>query len=165
MGDYEVSGSSDNDELSAMFLYLSCIKQMRLYIFDNYCGVTKMQNKPDAQGGNANVYFDDENNTATKYLRNTSSVVPIKRFVQEQQALKIISTYNIPNIVEVLDIYIDESNVTKSFIKMKKYDGSLYDLFDTTKGNVKLSLQMILPIAQYTTKNQSIWCNLLNGGQ
>lgn len=29
---------------------------------------------------------------------------------------------------------------------MKKYDGSLYDIFEITRGNVKLSLKLILPI-------------------
>lgn len=111
-----------------------------------------MSKKPDAQGGNANVFFDNENNTATKFLRNTSSQLPIKRFSQEQKALQVITSQNIPNIVEILEIYIDENNVTNSFIKMKKYDGSLYDLFHITKGNVKLSLQLILPIIKALKK-------------
>lgn len=99
----------------------------------------------DIKGGNGNIFFDIENQTATKYLRNTSSHEKIERFKLEQEVLSSVSNERIPNIVEILEIYID-SQIEKSFIKMRKYDGSLQDLFDITKGNVKLTLELILPI-------------------
>lgn len=105
-----------------------------------------MSKKPDASGGNGDIFFDLENRTATKYLRNTSTKERTKRFRKEQEVLKEISEKKIPNIVEVLDIKIDEDNIRKSFIKMKKYDGSLHDLLDKTKGNAKFTLKLILPI-------------------
>lgn len=105
-----------------------------------------MSKKPDARGGNSDVYFDEENNTAIKKLRNTSSKLNIERFKQEQNALQVIAEQNIPNIVEVTKINIDEKNINNSFIEMKKYDGSLYKLFPVTRGNVRKSLELILPI-------------------
>ncbi|VYT61606.1 Serine/threonine-protein kinase PknK [Clostridium paraputrificum] len=105
-----------------------------------------MTKKPDVSGGNGNIFFDLENQTATKYLRNTSSKERIERFKQEQRVLKELSKKPVPNIVEILEVNIDENKITNSFIKMKKYDGSLSDLFSATRGNAKLTLQLILPI-------------------
>lgn len=105
-----------------------------------------MKKNIDKKGGNGNIYFDNENNTATKYLRNTSSLEKIKRFRQELSVLKELNSDNIPNIVEVLDINIDENDISKSYITMKKYDGSLEELLQITQGNVELSLKLILPI-------------------
>lgn len=102
--------------------------------------------KPDATGGNGNIYFDETNNTATKYLRNTSTSEKIKRFIRELDVLKEIARKNIPNIVEVLDVNIDESNIKNSYVKMRKYDGSLSQLCFLTKGQAKTTLQLILPI-------------------
>ena len=56
------------------------------------------------KGGNGNIYFDNENNTATKYLRNTSSLEKIQRFRQELNVLKEINSDNIPNIVTTITI-------------------------------------------------------------
>lgn len=105
-----------------------------------------MQRKADAKGGNCDVIFDTEAGVARKYLRNTSSQEKILRFKRELDILQKLSHNPIPNIVEVIDIHIDESNFSESYIEMKKYDGSLYDLLDVTKGNVKLSLEMLLPV-------------------
>lgn len=105
-----------------------------------------MKKQPDAVGGNGDIYFDIENNTATKFLRNTSSKERIERFRQEQRVLQEISNKNINNIVQVLDIHIDENNIKKSYITMKKYDGSLSDLFDVTRGNPKATLKLLLPV-------------------
>ncbi|MBQ7410504.1 MAG: hypothetical protein IJW20_03885 [Clostridia bacterium] len=78
-----------------------------------------MKRTIDKKGGNGNIYFDNENNTATKYLRNTSSLEKIQRFRQELSVLKELNSDNIPNIVEVLDVNIDENDISKSYITMK----------------------------------------------
>lgn len=105
-----------------------------------------MKRTIDKKGGNGNIYFDNEKNTATKYLRNTSSLEKIQRFRQELSVLKELNSDNIPNIVEVLNVNIDEKDISKSYITMKKYDGSLEKLLPITRGNVELSLKLILPI-------------------
>ena len=105
-----------------------------------------MARKADAQGGNGNVYFDHEKGTARKYLRNTSSPDKALRFMQELDVLKEIESQSIPNIVKIENVFLDKDKIAESYIEMKKYDGSLYDLFDITKGNVIFSLRLILPI-------------------
>lgn len=105
-----------------------------------------MVRKADAKGGNGDIVFDNTMGTATKYLRNTSTSEKISRFKRELEVLLKIREESIPNIVEVIDVNIDEDNVRQSYVKMKKYDGSLYDILAQTKGNVRLSLQLILPI-------------------
>ena len=107
-----------------------------------------MARRVDAKGGNGDVIFNLENGTARKYLRNTSSSDKVLRFKQELEILKQIETLGIPNIVKVENVYIDEERIKDSYIEMKKYDGSLYDLFEKTKGNVKLSFRLILPIVK-----------------
>lgn len=103
--------------------------------------------KVDAKGGNGDITFDLENGTATKYLRNTSSKDKVQRFKKELETLKkIISPIEIPNIVKVEEVVINEERIQESYIIMKKYDGSLLDLFRITKGNVIFSLNLILPI-------------------
>lgn len=97
------------------------------------------------KGGNGDVFLDAESGTAKKKLRNTGKE-KIERFKRELAVLREISPEEIPNIVEVREVYIDENKVTDSYILMKKYDGSLYNLFPVTKGNVKLTLRLILPI-------------------
>ena len=92
-----------------------------------------------------NIFFDEEEKTATKFLRNTSSKEKIDRFKLEQKVLKELAKEQIPNIVEVIEVYAD-ANIDDSYIKMKKYDGALADLFEQTKGNTKFSLTLILPI-------------------
>lgn len=105
-----------------------------------------MARKADAKGGNGDVVFYPESGTARKYLRNTSSPDKVLRFKQELEILKKVENLGIPNIVEIENVFISEEKTTDSYVEMKKYDGSLYDLFDITKGNVKLSLRLILPI-------------------
>jgi len=53
-----------------------------------------------------------------------------------------------PNIVKVENVYINKEKISASYVEMKKYDGCLYDLFEITRGNVNLSLRLILPIIQ-----------------
>jgi len=107
-----------------------------------------MARKADAKGGNGDVYFDCEKRTAKKYLRNVSTPEKIARFKQELIFLSKICENPIPNIVEVIAVNIDEDDIKKSYIEMKMYDGSLYDILAQTKGNVRLSLQLILPIIE-----------------
>lgn len=75
----------------------------------------------DKKGGNGNIYFDNEKNTATKYLRNTSSLEKIQRFRQELSVLKELNSDNIPNIVEVLNVNIDEKTYTILSDRAYKY--------------------------------------------
>ena len=105
-----------------------------------------MARKADVKGGNGDVIFDLENGIARKYLRNTSSVDKVQRFEKELKLLKQISTLKISNIVQVQNVYISSEKIQDSYIEMKKYEGSLYDIFEITRGNVKLSLKLILPI-------------------
>ena len=105
-----------------------------------------MPRNVDVKGGNCDVIFDTENNIAKKYLRNTSSPERIDRFRKELDVFQEICKNPIPNVVQVLDVYIDTKNLSNSFIAMKKYEGSLYEILHITKGNAKMALKMILPI-------------------
>lgn len=105
-----------------------------------------MARKVDAKGGNGDVIFDLEKGTAKKYLRNTSSKDKVQRFEKELNLLNEISTLDIPNIVKVQNVFISDERIQESYVEMKKYDGSLYDLFEITRGNVIFSLKLILPV-------------------
>ena len=105
-----------------------------------------MPNENTIRGGNCNIEIDPIKGVAIKRLRNTSSKEKVFRFKRELDVLQKLKQKQIPNIVDIYDVYIDENDIPKSYIEMKIYDGSLYDLFDITKGNVKLSLELILPI-------------------
>lgn len=100
--------------------------------------------KYDIKGGNCNIKFDGD--VAIKYLRNTSSKDKIKRFKQELEIFQNLKNKSIPNLVEIHDIHINEEQLENSYLKMKKYNGSLYDLYKKTKGDVRYSLSLILPI-------------------
>lgn len=115
-----------------------------------------MKRKADVKGGNGDIIFTEEG-TAKKYLRNTSSLEKLHRFKREIMVLKKLKEKKISNIVEVLNVYYDENKFSDSYIEMKKYDGSLYDIFKITKGNVKLSFSLILPIIQalYTLSEEN----------
>lgn len=41
------------------------------------------------------------------------------------------------------DVYIDEDKIAESYVEMKKYDGSVYDILEVTKGNVKLVFELL----------------------
>lgn len=101
----------------------------------------------DIKGGNGNIVFDEKNAEATKYLRNTSSKEKTIRFKKEIEILQELSKSSISNIVEVHSVNIDD-NVSKCFITMKKYDGNLYDLLPRTKGNLKFTIAILLPIVE-----------------
>lgn len=107
-----------------------------------------MSKKRDAYGGNGDIFFSDDNLTATKLLRNRSSLEKIKRFKREIEIMQMLSEKRIPNVVEVINVEIDEANIESSKIVMKKYDGCLPDLLCLTKGNVMFTLNLLLPIIQ-----------------
>lgn len=111
-----------------------------------------MARKADIKGGNGDVVFDAEAGTARKYLRNTSTTERVARFKRELAVFREISKNPIPNVVEVTDVYIDENKIAESYVEMKKYDGSVYDILEVTKGNVKLAFELLLPVikALYT---------------
>lgn len=107
-----------------------------------------MGKKRDAYGGNGDIFFSEDNLTATKYLRNTSSKEKINRFKRELEVMQTFISQKVPNIVEVFAVDIDEANHKNSKIIMKKYDGCLPELIELTKGNVRLSLTLLLPVVQ-----------------
>lgn len=105
-----------------------------------------MGKKPDKQGGNGDIIFIEATGTVRKYLRNTSSKDKIPRFKRELEIFQEICRNPLPNVVTVTDVHIDENKFTDSYVEMVKYDGSLYDILEITKGNVKASLGLLLPI-------------------
>jgi len=107
-----------------------------------------MNKKRDAYGGNGDIYFSEDNLTATKCLRNRSSIEKINRYKREVEVMKGFSQNKIDNIVEVISVDFDEKNPENSKIIMKKYEGNLTDLIEMTRGNVKLTLKLILPIIE-----------------
>lgn len=111
-----------------------------------------MARKADVKGGNGDVVFDAETGTARKYLRNTSTAEKVTRFKRELAVFQELCKNPIPNVVEVTDVYIDEDKIAESYVEMKKYDGSVYDILEVTKGNVKLVFELLLPVikALYT---------------
>lgn len=105
-----------------------------------------MGKKRDAFGGNGDIFFSDDGLTATKCLRNRSSIEKIQRFKREAEVMQSLAEQKISNIVEVLSVDIDDLHPADSKIVMKKYDGCLSDLVDVTRGNVKYSLGLLMPI-------------------
>lgn len=105
-----------------------------------------MARKADVKGGNGDVVFDAETGTARKYLRNTSTAEKVTRFKRELAVFQELCKNPIPNVVEVTDVYIDEDKIAESYVEMKKYDGSVYDILEVTKGNVKLVFELLLPV-------------------
>jgi len=105
-----------------------------------------MGKERDAHGGNGDIYFSDDNLTATKILRNNSSTEKINRFKREVEVMQTLAERKISNIVEVISVELDEAHPAKSKIIMKKYEGCLTQLVNTTKGNVEYTLRLLLPI-------------------
>lgn len=105
-----------------------------------------MKKKRDAYGGNGDIYFSDDNLTATKILRNKSTSEKINRFKREVEVMKSLANRNIPNIVEVFSVELDEVHPENSKIVMRKYDGCLSELINVTRGNVRYTLKLLLPI-------------------
>ena len=105
-----------------------------------------MEKKRDAYGGNGDIFFSDDNLTATKCLRNRSTKEKINRYKREIDVMQSLMEKQIPNIVEVISIDLDDDHPENSKIIMRKYDGCLPELISLTKGNVKFSLGLLLPI-------------------
>lgn len=105
-----------------------------------------MVRRADVRGGNGDIVFNIEKGTARKYLRNTSSLEKIQRFKRELDVFKMLGERDVSNIVKVIDVYIDEENIKESYIEMEKYDGSLYDILEITKGNIRMTFTLILPV-------------------
>ena len=103
-----------------------------------------MARKADVKGGNGDVVFNAETGTARKYLRNTSTAEKVTRFKRELAVFQELCKNPIPNVVEVTDVYIDEDKIAESYVEMKKYDGSVYDILEVTKGNVKLGFNYLI---------------------
>lgn len=87
-----------------------------------------MARKAHTKGGNGDIIFDYEKGTAKMYLRNTSTPEKIKHFEQELSFLSKICENPISHIVEVIKVNINAENINESYVEMKKYDGSLYDI-------------------------------------
>lgn len=110
-----------------------------------------MNKKPDEKGGNSNIYFT-EDSKAKKYLRNNSSKEKIDRFKLELEIMKFFKDNPIDGIVEVYNVSDDSNNIKKSYIEMKKYDGNINDLLGYTKGDVRKTLKLFLPILHALNK-------------
>ena len=104
-----------------------------------------MKRTPDKKGGNSNIYFT-EDSKVKKFLRNTSSREKIKRFELELEIMEKFKASPIDGIVKVYDVFVDSKNVTQSYIEMKKYDGNINELLPYTRGEVRKTFKLLLPI-------------------
>jgi serine/threonine protein kinase len=102
-------------------------------------GYVKEQKKK--LGGNGKVYFNNELKIATKVLKNPKNTNSRIRFIEEMKILKSIKDKNIDNVVKIINI--DEQSLK---IDMKLYDGDMTKVYNITKGNVRKSLELVLPI-------------------
>ena len=110
-----------------------------------------MYKKPDEKGGNSNIYFT-EDSKAKKYLRNNSSKEKIDRFKLELEIMRFFKDNPIDGVVKIYDVFDDSNDIKKSYIKMEKYDGNINDLLPYTKGNVRKTLELLLPILHALNK-------------
>lgn len=110
-----------------------------------------MNKKPDEKGGNSNIYFT-EDSKAKKYLRNNSSKEKIDRFKLELEIMRYFKDNPIDGVVKIYDVFDDSNDIKKSYIKMEKYDGNINDLLGYTKGEVKKTLELLLPILRALNK-------------
>lgn len=107
--------------------------------------------KPDKQGGNSDIYFI-EDLKARKYLRNTSSKEKIERFKLELEIMGLFKDKHVDGVIDVYDVFVDSNDIKKSYIEMKKYDGNINDLLCYTKGDVRKTLELCLPILRALNK-------------
>lgn len=110
-----------------------------------------MDKKPDEKGGNSNIYFI-EDSKAKKFLRNNSSKEKIDRFKLELEIMRFFKDNPIDGVVKVYDVFDDSNDIKKSYIEMKKYDGNINDLLSYTKGDVRKTLALLLPILHALNK-------------
>lgn len=106
---------------------------------------------PDKKGGNSNIYFTKDSKVK-KFLRNTSSREKIKRFELELEIMEKFKACPIDGIVKVYVIFVDSKNVTQSYIEMKKYDGNINELLSYTRGEVRKTFKLLLPILHALNK-------------
>ena len=106
----------------------------------------KNDKKPVRKGGNCNVFCDIENGIAKKTLRNTRSDKK-QRFKQEIEIVGRLMGSSDLRVAEVLEVYLEEKN-EDSYILMRYYPYSLEDLLPQTRGNVRYSLELLLPIVK-----------------
>lgn len=92
-------------------------------------------------GGNGKVFINDELKIATKVLKNPKNTNSYIRFIEEMKILKSIKDKSIDNVVKIINI--DEQNLK---IDMKLYNGDMTKIYNITKGNVRKTLELILPI-------------------
>ncbi len=102
------------------------------------------------KGGNGDIILAED--TATKKLRNTGKENNIKRFLNEVKVIKQLLADKDLNIVEILEVYEDLEHPTNSYIKMKRYDGTIEDLLPLTKGNLLFTFRIMLPIIKTLQK-------------
>ena len=110
-----------------------------------------MYKKPDEKGGNSNIYFT-EDSKAKKFLRNNSSKEKIDRFKLELEIMRFFKDNPIDGVVKIYDVFDDSNDIKKSYIKMEKYDGNINDLLGYTKGDVRKTLKLFLPILHALNK-------------
>ena len=110
-----------------------------------------MDKKPDEKGGNSNIYFIKDSK-AKKFLRNNSSKEKIDRFKLELEIMRFFKDNPIDGVVKVYDVFDDSNDIKKSYIEMKKYDGNINDLLGYTKGDVRKTLELLLPILHALNK-------------
>lgn len=110
-----------------------------------------MKVKPDKQGGNSDIYFI-EDLKARKYLRNTSSKEKIERFKLELEIMGLFKDKRVDGVIDVYDVFVDSNDIKKSYKEMKKYDGNINDLLCYTKGDVRKTLELCLPILRALNK-------------
>ena len=110
-----------------------------------------MKQIPDKKGGNSNIFFT-ENLKARKFLRNTSSKEKIKRFKLELKIMENFKVKPIDNIVTVYDVIVDSKDVKNSYIEMKRYDGNINELLNYTRGEVRKTFKLLLPILHALNK-------------
>lgn len=103
-----------------------------------------MNNKNKISGGNGDVRLDGD--IAIKTLRNTSKKSNISRFLTEVRIAKELSNDASLNIAKVIEVHENINNPQESTITMKRYEGTVEDLLHITRGNLRETLKMILPV-------------------
>ena len=93
------------------------------------------------KGGNGIVIIYPQENIAIKTLQEDSNEEKIARYFNEIHALDKIKQLNLNNIVKII-----KTNKKNKTITMKAYKGDLSTILSKTKGNVKDTIKMLLPI-------------------
>lgn len=94
------------------------------------------------KGGNGDVVI--ENGIAKKILRNTSQKDKRPRFVREIDVLRKLNSEGINSIVQVISYDIEATN---PWYTMPAYSGDGNDIVASSRGDVKKSAKLLLPIA------------------